>query len=267
MLRVMTWNLWWRFGPWWQRQGAIEHTLAEVDADVIGIQEVWAETEGANQAKILARRLGYHYAHPQLRFGANGVAFTNAVLSRWPISEVHSIVLPRADGTPSHRCVVAAEIDAPFGRLVVASTHLDWQFDASADRVAQAAAVARFVDRLRPDPASGFPAVLLGDLNAVPHSDEIRSLTGATAPPVRGLVFTDAWDVAGGNTPGNTWCGSNPHLADATWPNRRIDYVLVSWPRPKPVGTVTSVRLAGTAPVGGVFPSDHYAVVAELRTA
>jgi hypothetical protein len=28
---------------------------------------------------------------------------------------------------------------------------------------------------------------------------------------------------------------------------------------------VESVRLAGAAPVGGVWPSDHFAVVADLR--
>lgn len=266
MLRVMTWNLWWRFGPWWQRQAAIEQTLLDVSADVVGIQEVWAEREGANQARILARRLGYHFAHPELRFGPDGVAFTNAILSRWPITSVDSARLPRADGTPSHRSVVAASIDSPFGPLLVASTHFDWQFDASADRVAQAAAVARFVDRLRPEPTVGFPAVLLGDLNALPWSDEVRSLTGATAPPVPGLVFTDAWDVAGGGQRGDTWCGSNPYLVDSTWPNRRIDYVLVSWPRPKPVGSVACVQLAGTRPVGTTMPSDHFAVVADLRT-
>ena len=29
-MRVATWNLWWRFGPWQARQPAIEATLADI---------------------------------------------------------------------------------------------------------------------------------------------------------------------------------------------------------------------------------------------
>ena len=37
----MSWNLWWRHGPWEQRQQAIAATLAEVQPDLCGFQEVW----------------------------------------------------------------------------------------------------------------------------------------------------------------------------------------------------------------------------------
>jgi hypothetical protein len=80
------------------------------------------------------------------------------------------------------------------------------------------------------------------------------------------LVFTDAWPVGGDGGPGLTWDRANEHLADATWPQRRLDYLFVSWPRPKPLGSVARCWLAGTEPVDGVTPSDHYAVVADLRT-
>src|SRR5262245_33223956 len=40
-LRVLTWNLWWRFGPWQARQPAIIATLRRIDADVIALQETW----------------------------------------------------------------------------------------------------------------------------------------------------------------------------------------------------------------------------------
>jgi endonuclease/exonuclease/phosphatase family metal-dependent hydrolase len=266
VLRVMTWNLWWRFGPWWQRQSAIASVLRATEPDVIGLQEVWAEEDGANQATVLGRQLGFHVAHGELRY-KDGVAFTNAILSRWPLISVACTTLPGADGRPSHRSAVAADVAAPFGTFAFCTTHLDWAFDGSATRVAQTAAVARFVDGRRGPPGISFPAVLTGDFNALPHTDEMRQLSGASAPPVPGLVFTDAWDVAGGGQPGYTWDGSNPYLADATWPNRRLDYVLVSWPRPKPLGSVARVCLAGTEPVGGVMPSDHFAVVADLRTA
>ena len=57
---------------------------------------------------------------------------------------------------------------------------------------------------------------------------------------------------------------SNPSLAEATWPQRRLDYVFVSWPRPAPLGNIESAHLAGVEAVDGVTASDHWAVVVDL---
>jgi hypothetical protein len=45
------------------------------------------------------------------------------------------------------------------------------------------------------------------------------------------------------------------------------DAALRSWPRPRPLGSPASIRLAGLEAVDGVQPSDHAAVVAEIRLA
>jgi endonuclease/exonuclease/phosphatase family metal-dependent hydrolase len=42
LVRVASWNLWWRFGPWGQRREAIAAVLADARPDVCGLQEVWA---------------------------------------------------------------------------------------------------------------------------------------------------------------------------------------------------------------------------------
>jgi len=264
VLRVVTWNVWWRFGDWEARQAAIVETLAALDADVICLQEVWAEQDGPDQAQVLASRLGYGAVSTTHRF-YDGVSFDNAVLSRLPIRASESRPLPGPDGTPGHRQVLLADLGGPHGPVPVFNVHLDYRYDASALRVAQVAAVAAFVAERRGDPEVGFPPVLAGDLNAVPSSDEVRSLTGLAPVPVPGLAFQDAWEQ-GGDGEGHTWHAANPYLADAAWPGRRLDYVLVAWPRPRPLGNVMGCRLAGTALVDGIQPSDHYAVVADLRT-
>lgn len=46
-------------------------------------------------------------------------------------------------------------------------------------------------------------------------------------------------------------------------PDSRIDYVLVGLPR-QGRGPVGTARLGGDAPVDGVWPSDHFAVIADL---
>ena len=62
MVRAMTWNLWWRFGPHWKdRQPAIRVTLERLRPDVVAFQEVWA-TEETTQAHELADLLGLHAA-------------------------------------------------------------------------------------------------------------------------------------------------------------------------------------------------------------
>ena len=105
----------------------------------------------------------------------------------------------------------------------------------------------------------------MGDFNAVPESDEIRLLTGLKEPPVPYQVFYDAWQVANAHDPGYTWHRGNPYTAAALEPDRRLDYVFVGRPTGVGVGHVKSCRLVGTEAVDGVFPSDHYGVLAEIR--
>src|SRR2546430_13804816 len=61
-LRVATWNVWWRFGPWAERQPAIAETLRRIDADVIALQEVWDVDDGSGQSEALAGALGDEHA-------------------------------------------------------------------------------------------------------------------------------------------------------------------------------------------------------------
>ena len=263
-LRVMTWNLWWRFGPWEERRHAIAAVVAAQQPDVLLVQEVWG-TGSSSLAHELAADLGYHVALTDDPFGGRDVGFHNAIVSRWPLDEVVSHPLPGPDGLPGHRRVLAAQVATPWGAWRVMSTHFDYRFDQSDVRQAQASELLRLIAADRGDPDTTLPVVVGGDFNAVPDSDEMRLLTGRSAGPVANLVMTDGWEHVG-DGPGYTWRHDNPYQAETAWPNRRLDYVLVSWPRPKPIGNPVEAWLAGLHPVGGVVPSDHAAVVVELRT-
>jgi len=96
-------------------------------------------------------------------------------------------------------------------------------------------------------------------------SDELRLLGGLlTDPAVPGLVLLDSWRYADPGDTGFTWDLRNGYQAGSVIPSSRIDYVLVGLPI-QGRGRVESVRLAGNVPVAGVWPSDHFAVVADLR--
>jgi endonuclease/exonuclease/phosphatase family metal-dependent hydrolase len=262
-VRVMTWNVWWRFGDWERRRFAIREVLRAERPDVVGLQEVWDDGD-ANLAAWLADDLGLHWAFgagsdqrpwrervadPTLR---NGVA----VLSRWPIADPTTYDLPE---DPS-RAALAVRVEAPHAAVPFVTTHLS-VLPGSTRRVVQVEWLARLVATL---PADEHPPVLVGDLNAEPDSDEIRRLGGhLTAPVVEGQVLIDAWRYADPRDPGHTWDRANAYVAQWMAPGGRIDYIHVV-ARGEPPGHVRSVRRAATGPVDGVWASDHAAVVAEL---
>ena len=264
----MTWNLWWRFGPWEERQPAIDAVVAEQRPDVLLLQEVWSEGEASVAARLADVLGGVGRADDATGAVADGrVGFHNAIVSRWPLgARGASAPCPAADGSPGHRRILLADVATPWGAWPVASTHLDYQFDQSATRQLAGGHGARRGGRppRRSRPPTS-PSIVGGDFNAVPDSDEIRMVTGRSAPPVPGVLLSDCWEHVG-DGPGSTWRRDNPYQADTAWPQRRLDYVFVRWPRPKPVGNPVAAWLAGVEPVDGVVPSDHAAVVVELLT-
>ena len=262
-LRIMTWNLWWHFGPWERRQPLIIDAIRDAAPDVVCLQEVWSD-EDDDQLDHVADTLEMYAVRSDPVFW-NGQSFGNAIMSRWPVERIVDERVPGADGEPSHRRIVAALVDTPYGRWPIASTHLEHRFDRSADRQAQIRTVMELAASWRGDPTTDLPVIVGADLNALPDTDEIRMATGRR-PGVDGIVFSDAWEQVGDGD-GATWLRSNPFSRDSTWPDRRLDYLLVSWPRPKPVGNPISAWLVGQGDAGDdVWASDHLGVVAEFVT-
>lgn len=259
-LKVLTWNVWWRFGPWKERIDAIAKSLIEIDADVIALQEVWRDKD-TNFAAEMAAKLGFHYVYENC-MDVGDLGFGNAILSRWPITQNDVTTLYGQEQTGETRRAMFAEIDGPRGKIPFFSTHLNWQLDQSHIRQKQVADLAVFIDG---KPALKFPHILCGDFNADPDAEEMRMLTGFAATPVEGLVFHDAWRVGGDGSEGMTWDNTNSFVAMDYEPDRRIDYVLVGLPAAKGAGHIVDCKIVGNNPVNEVYPSDHFAVLAELR--
>jgi endonuclease/exonuclease/phosphatase family metal-dependent hydrolase len=266
-VRIATWNLWGRYGPWAEREPAIIETLRALDADILALQEVWWDDEDHNQVRVIRDALQLRDDAYSVNLERDGVCSGNAVLSRWPIARSETRLLPRTAGDArddegEERLVVFAEIDGPRGPIQVFCAHLSWRDDHSAIRQLQVAEICRFVRECRP---RTFPAVLCGDLNADPLSDEVRMLTGRCAVPVPGVAFRDAWELAAVEDIGHTVSNTNPFMAATLDVSRRIDYVLVGQPKLGGVGHAVEAELFGNAPVAGVWPSDHFGVMTQLR--
>jgi len=261
--RVATFNIWNRQGEWLRRLPLIRAGLAALDADVIGLQEVLAMGGAPSQAHEIADGLGWNvYQAPAWEIGG-GLTFGNAILSPHRLLDTARLALPTPPELET-RAAVFARVDAPHGPMPVFVTHLTVQPHLCHVRRAQVVALADHVARLAPIGAP--PPVVMGDFNAVPDSDEMRFLRGLTSLEGRSVYFADAWAVAGTGG-GATYDRRNPYALRSREPSNRIDYIFVRGPDAHLRGEPVSARLALDEPSDGIWPSDHFAVVAEVLAA
>jgi endonuclease/exonuclease/phosphatase family metal-dependent hydrolase len=261
--RVMTWNIWWRFGPHWQdRQHGLVETLRAVDADVVALQEVWGTAE-TTQAHEFAGQLGLQAAFAAPSYppapeapetpDQEGVALGIGLLSRWPIVGLRRAELP-ARHRPLRPVAMVATLAHPAGPLHVVAACLEYEPAYNDDRIAQGHAL---VD-LATDPAldGPLPVVVAGDLNAAPDSPVLRPLHD---------VLTDAWSAGGGDPTAVTIPSTHPSapVEAEELIDQRIDHIFLRPGQLRQRVVVESATLAG-APVAGLYPSDHQAVVCDL---
>ena len=267
-LRALTFNIWNRQGPWPERLPLIRAGLAELDPDVIALQEVLA-MGGLSQADEIAAGLGYHVHYSPAWQWGGGVSFGNAILSKHRfVTTVHH---PLGEYAGQGRSVAFAVLDAPCGHVPVFSTHLTFEMFLGHLRCEQVRKLTDYVAEVAPVGDATFPPILLGDFNAEPDCDEMRFLRGRTPLGGKSVYFADAW-IATAHTrapadPGWTYDRRNPYALRSREPSRRIDYVYVRGPDRKLRGEPLSCRLVFDAPTGEVWPSDHFGVFAEIQAA
>lgn len=257
--RVVTWNVWGRYGEWSTRLHALIEELQRFTPDIVCLEEAWT-TPRENQADMVGEALGLSHRFSWGDWQQDGWMSGVAICSRWPITTHHQRSLPGdADAAGS---AVNARIDGPRGPIDLFVVMLDYPLHASGVRQQQIRELAEFVNETA---SPRHLLVICGDFNAGPDSDELRMLTGRSEPAVAGMVFYDAWEVAGDSGPGFTWSNQNPLAAVALLPDQRVDYVLSAWPRRGGAGHPTRCELLGVRPPAEAQLSDHYGVSTDLR--
>ena len=276
-LRIMTWNVQGRIGDWTNRHPALRSWIERIDPDVLTLQESWVEPDGTTQADRLGEELGlYSVTAADLagfdRYPEAPYWVVNAVLSRWPLTIERLCPLPDEHGEPTWRHAAVTRVhraDAEGGEFIAAGAHIEHGLEQSARRSVQLTAIMHHLAETLGDEdqrRESLPAILAGDLNCTPESDEYRCATGLSAGPIPAFTLVDAWTAAGNTDPGHTWSARNPLVPRlAIHPHRRLDYVMVSTPRRPGAGHVDRCFLAGDDAVDGVWATDHFAVVAEVQ--
>jgi endonuclease/exonuclease/phosphatase family metal-dependent hydrolase len=109
--------------------------------------------------------------------------------------------------------------------------------------------------------------VVAGDFDAGPDAASLRFWRGRQSLGGTSVCYRDAWEQFHGDDPGHTFTPDNPLIADGTWPlerGRRIDWILVRCADHGPSLDIAACARIFDAPVGGVWASDHFGVVADL---
>lgn len=219
--------------------------LREVDADIVGLQEL---RRWPSQGQWIAR-----HARPG---GANAYSLTTAWKGGWwkwawegigTLSRIEVTGHARK-GLGYDRVVQRTSIRLPGGTEVdVYNTHLHHPPGASRERAMQALRLLSWMARRR-----HVPRVLMGDLNGEYASPEIRALRDAGLRSVFGAANLDE--------PTYTF----PAPSSRVWgnPGKAIDFILVSDDI-----SVTAARVAFEATSADderLSSSDHYGIVADL---
>jgi endonuclease/exonuclease/phosphatase family metal-dependent hydrolase len=260
-MRVVSWNVWGRYGRWEERQAALEAALVEARPDVVCMVESWSMTE-TTQPALVAESLGMPHSLFVGDWTQEGWTSGIGIVSHWPLVRHERRPLPGGAGDALGEALFVA-IDGPRGLVQLFAVMLDYPLDASARRQAQVRQLCAFVAETA---RRRHVTIACGDFNAGPDSDELRMLTGQSATAAPGLVFYDAWEVAGDGSAGTTWSNRNPLAAIGRYPDRRFDYILSAWPRAGAAGHPLHCELLGVRPDGDALQiSDHYGVVADLR--
>jgi endonuclease/exonuclease/phosphatase family metal-dependent hydrolase len=264
-MRVMTWNVWWRFGGnWRKREPGIAAVLAERHPDIVGLVETWSGG-GTSQPDVLAEPLGMHalfvptslppLPDPVETPEQTGIDIGLGLLSRWPVTatQIHELPVGRRGGRPP--TALAATLAHPAGPLHVIVACTEWEPQYADTHLAQCEVLADLATDPKLDGPQ--PVLLIGDLNAAPDQPELRPLLD---------TMVDTWQAGGGDPAAVTLDPVVPFapLEASKQIGRRIDHVLVRPGRPGEPVRVKRAFLAGNRPLGGLYPSDHYAVGADL---
>ncbi|WP_244224885.1 DUF4082 domain-containing protein [Corallococcus sicarius] len=225
-LRFMTYNI--KHGELSSLE-AIASVIQGQAPDLVALQEVDVLTNRSgkvDQAARLGQLTGLNFAFVPSLTSFDGGQYGLALLSRYPIRSAQRIPLRSA---AEQRILALVEVELDASHVVpVAITHFGTT--GATERLNQADDVNAAL--------AGRPWALLGgDLNATPSESSITRLK---------TLLSDAWTRGG---------SGNGYTQDASFPTRRIDYVMLgsAWTSP-----VTA------AVVGASSQSDHRPVVTTL---
>jgi endonuclease/exonuclease/phosphatase family metal-dependent hydrolase len=275
-MRLITWNIQWGKGcdgvVDLARIVSVAQSLA--DADIFCFQEIsegFASLDGnTGQAAQLAALLPEHRAvfRPAVEtIDSQGKShrFGNMTLSRLPILQVASHLLPWPQGTSvrsMRRQALEVTVQTAFGPLRVTNTHLEYysaaqrgaQLERLLDLQQEASTYRQAVDERDPYGRQMIAAsgILCGDFNFDVSDPQHATLHASSRP---GLNYRDAWTLCYPDRRHEPTCGIHDHAQWKHGPDCR-DFIFVSEDL---AGRIRHVEVDGKTAA-----SDHQPVLIEI---
>lgn len=165
-IKIVSYNIRWRGGDELKRIAKLLHEDPEIGgATILGLQEVdrhKKRTGHSNTVKALADELGLHYAWaaPPTPNPKDEEETGVAILSVYPLSDVHRIVLPNPGPNKRRRVALGATVDIEGKQWRVYSAHAETRISVD-KKMEQFNAVLEDLARYPTD----MPAVVMGDFN------------------------------------------------------------------------------------------------------
>ena len=209
----------------------IARIITDARPDIVGLQEI------GNEA--MAKELGRLTKMPFVFGPSKGRKdqYGDAILSRHPFEWVGNHAIPSASSSRYQAMAIDVDVSAVFGagaKVRFVNTHFDW-LGTVGSQEARLAAV-EVVERAFFE-ADNHPAILAGDLNAVPAS-----------PPLQRLA-EKGWHYSN--------LGKPRFTIGSPEPDRQIDYLLV---RP-----AAAWKVVATEVLAEPVASDHLPIVMTLE--
>ncbi|MFG0261242.1 MAG: endonuclease/exonuclease/phosphatase family protein [Novipirellula sp. JB048] len=207
----------------------IAQVIVDSRADLVALQEVDQRTRrtgGVDQTQQLARLTGMHGQFCK-QIDYQGGEYGQAILSRWPLSDLQIHWLP---GEPprERRIVATCAVAMPGHSLLFGSTH--WHHANAEIRLRQSQALSELLSPL------SAAVIIAGDLNAEPP-----------AAPVQALAAQ--WGIVQSSQRLKTF--------PAVKPTKQIDYILY---RP-----TSAMRIVSSEVIDEPLASDHRPLLAVLE--
>src|SRR5262245_47660361 len=135
----------------------IAKVLADLDADIIALQEVFAACDShEGQVEMIAMELGLNVSFGRTRRHRNR-PYGNAILSRWPILKSHEMDISWI--RRERRGCIRADLETPRGTLHVFNIHMGTNYFERRHQVRSLLSSKQIVEDLT------GPRVLVGDFN------------------------------------------------------------------------------------------------------
>jgi len=269
-LRVLTLNLWQRYGEWADRRSVLIDGIRSAQPDLVAFAESIKTEEYDQVADLLGTE--FNIVHSKIR-DTNGMGIS--IASRWQIGEIHEIDLnltPRTVGFPCTTLIAEVIAPDPIGPFFFVNHFPNWQLDFEYERELQAVAVGMFIEEHINQ--SNKQVIMVGDHDADPNAASIRFWSGRQSLGKISVCYRDAWESMHPENPGHTFTPHNPLVRDEVvknmrpfrdWPFRRIDYIFL---RQGAHGgnalDILACERIFDEPINGIWVSDHFGLIADF---